>query len=324
MVAGTMSRPHVLTLGEPIVAILPESPVPLSEDVSCRWLVGGAELNVAVGLHRLGVDARFVGRIGDDPLGEMVAQHLRDEGLDAGGLVRDEHRPTACYIREWLPDGVRRLVYHRTGCAGSALEPADLTWPDPPPTLVHLTGITPALSTSAADAIETVLERAANDGIPVSFDPNHRPRLWGMERARSVLRSIAERCQVLLMSEEDRALLFPDCTDREAATRAVELGPNITVVKRGAAGAIAFDGDRVVEVEADEVTQAVDPVGAGDGFDAGFLAGHLRGLTLEDCLRLGAHVGARAVEQPGEHPSYPHLHELPAKLSSLFGGTAEA
>jgi 2-dehydro-3-deoxygluconokinase len=305
-----VNAPRVLTIGAPIVAALPVEPVEIGAGVTMRWAVGGAELNVAVGLRRLGIEVEYVGRVGDDPLGAMVADRLRLEGIGDAGLVTDPHRATDMYVREWLPDGVRRLVYYRTGTAGAALEPADLPGWGEPPALVHLTGITAALGHSAAAAVDEVVRRSQAANVPVAFDPNHRPRLWSEDVARPVLLRLAASAELLLLSEEDAEVMFPGADDDEVIDSGHRLGCRIVVLTCGSRGAIASDGNTRVAVPAEPVRDAVDPVGAGDGFDAGFIAGHLRGLSLVDCGRLGARVGARAVSAPGEHDSYPMLDEV--------------
>jgi 2-dehydro-3-deoxygluconokinase len=309
---------EAITLGQPIVALLPVDPVRIHEEGLCRWSVGGAELNVAVGLRRLGFTVEFSGRIGDDPLGQMVTDHLGRESLPVERLTVDPDRPTACYLREWLPDGLRRLVYYRASAAGSTMRPDDLRWPADPPRLLHVTGITPALGPSAARLVQDVVERARERGTTISFDPNYRTRLWSPDDARAVLGPLVANCDVLLMSDDDADLLFPGRSPEEALDEALAAGPRLAVIKRGAAGAIGHDGTHSVVVPASPVAQAVDPVGAGDGFDAGFLAGWLRGRSLHECLRLGAHTGARAVESAGEHESAPRLEELPADLKALL------
>ena len=128
--------------------------------------------------------------------------------------------------------------------------------------------------------------------------------------ARPVLRRIVERCDVLLMSEDDRDVLFPGRSDDDAVRDAAASGPRVVVLKRGAAGAVATDGGPLVSMPAEPVEHAVDPVGAGDAFDAGFIAAHLAGRPLATCLRWGAVAGARVVERPGEHTSAPYRRDL--------------
>lgn len=309
---------EVLTVGQPIVAVLPTEPVPVTESVPCHWSIGGAELNVAVGLQRLGVAATFRGHVGDDPLGAMVAAHLEREGMDAAALTVDPVRPTACYVREWLPDGRRRPTYHRGVAAGTVVGDGELGWSGTPPRLVHVTGITPALGPSSAAAIAALVRRAHADGVPVSVDPNHRPQLWSAADAAPVLLDLAAHADVLLMSDDDAAVIFPGLSPEAALAAALELGASVVVVKCGERGALGGRAGELVEVPAAPAGPPVDPVGAGDAFDAGFLAGHLRGLPLADCLRLGAFCGARAVEQPGEHDAAPGRSDLPEDLAALL------
>jgi len=212
-------------------------------------------------------------------------------------------RATDLYLREWLADGVRRPLYYRTQTAGGALAVADVErwWPGSIDA-VHLTGITPALGAEATAAIRAALGRARAEGVLVSVDPNHRPRLWSADEARPVLLELARAASILLLSIEDAEVMFETSgNDASIIAAAHELGPEIVVVKRGADGAVVSDRTSMVHVPAESVDVVVDPVGAGDAFDAGFLAGHLRGWGLERSARLGAQCGAAVVGVPGEH-----------------------
>jgi 2-dehydro-3-deoxygluconokinase len=314
------ATPTVLTIGEPIVAIMPDGPTTVDASTRLRTSVGGAELNTAVALRRLGLDVTYIGRVGDDILGRLVLDHLRAEGISTDTVVVDPARPTACYLREWLPDGQRRISYHRSGSAGSALGIGDVVWPDRAPDLVHVTGITMALSPDAREVIETVVEQAVERGIPVSFDPNHRPKLWSAADARPALLGIADRATITLLSEDDRAAMYPDLDERAVVDAAAGRPHGTLVLKLGERGVIAAAGGDVVEVAADVVDAPVDPVGAGDAFDAGFIVAYLSGAPLRDALAMGAHVAARVVEMPGDHDGAPRVDQLPAHLAALLRG----
>ncbi len=303
----------VVTIGAPIIAVMPSGPEPITASSVCRFAVGGAEVNVAVGLARLGVGVDFIGRVGDDPLGTMVLERLRSAGVGCDAVVVDAERATDLYLREWLPDGLRRPLYYRTATAGGALGPDDVVrWDEAGPAgrgggfaavdLVHLTGITPALGADAAAAVRVAIESARAAGTAISVDPNYRPRLWSAEDARPVLVEMASAASMLLLSTEDAEVLFGARRDIAAVIEdAHGLGPSMVVFKQGADGAVVSDGQRVVEVPAEAVDDAVDPVGAGDAFDAGFIAGYLRGWDPERSARLGVRCAAAVVRQPGEH-----------------------
>lgn len=305
---------EVVTLGECMALVFPPDPVGLEESAALHLDIAGAESNLCIGLSRLGVKARFISRVGDDPFGRRVRLVLECEGVDTQALLTDPGAPTGVFFREHFPDGLRRVYYYRTGSAASRLAPGDLRvdWFQGA-RLVHLTGITPALSPSCAAACLRAIEIARQIGALVSFDPNYRSQLWEPEQARLALLPLIAQVDILLMGHEDAVALFNTqpvfdaAPDTQVLRQAAGLGVGVVVLKLGERGACALVGDTLTEVPAIPVQQVVDPVGAGDGFDAGFLAGWLRGDPLEECLRLGNLVGAAAVRLMGDYAGYPKL-----------------
>ena len=174
---------------------------------------GGAESNVAVGLQRLGVSTSWLGRVGDDPLGERITRALRGEGLDVRALV-DTGAATGLMLKERPSAASTAVHYYRHGSAGSRLEPADLPagWIEDAD-LLHVTGITPLLSATARAAVLDAVERARAAGVPVSFDVNYRSALAGPEVAGPILREIAERSTLVFGGVEELDLLSPDADD---------------------------------------------------------------------------------------------------------------
>jgi 2-dehydro-3-deoxygluconokinase len=306
----------VVTFGEPLVAALPPDPLPLEQSPTLRLYAGGAEVNFAVGMRRMGFDTCLVGHVGDDPPGRFVRQVLNAEGVDTSHIgVRP--LPTGMYLREWLPDGERRPYYYRTGSAGAHFTPAD--WPQDiaGAAWLHLTGITPALSQSCREATLVALSWAKERDIPVSFDPNYRPRLWDIETARQALRPLITACNVLLLGLEEANLLFGSTTPSDAAASASALGPSLVVIKQGHAGASAWRNGRASHQLAFP-TVAADPVGAGDAFDAGYIAALMHGSSLDEALALAAYCGSRVAEVPGEHAGFPHRESIPQSLQHAF------
>lgn len=290
----------VLTAGEALVAFVPDAPVRFDDASRFAAKVGGAEVNFALCLAALGEQVAWYGVLGDDPPGRIVLRELREAGVevDAATVVASER--TGVYLRDWQPDGERRPTYYRAGSAARLLGPERLPADLAPRRWLHLTGITAALGEPQRKLLHELVDRARRGSASFSFDPNYRPALWQPQEAALHLRELAARSDVLLMSEEDSLLLFGS-DDLAALHAADELGPSTVVLKRGRRGALALHEGVVLEIDATEA-RAIDPVGAGDAFNAAFVAALLNGHPIETALTAGAKLGALATEHPGEHP----------------------
>jgi 2-dehydro-3-deoxygluconokinase len=319
--AAAPTPPEVVTFGESMGLMLADDGLPLRRAHRFHRTVAGAELNTAVGLARLGHRAAYAGRVGDDPFGEEVRATLLAEGVDATGLVVDPSVPTGLLTRD--RDGHRRIrvVYHRAGAAGSRLTPEDLAaLPLAGARLLHVTGITPALSQSARAATFAAVRAARAAGVTVAFDPNHRAKLWSRDEAAPVLRELAALSQIVLTSEEEGAWLASSPSLEGIATYFHDQGAQLVVVKRGADGArVSEAGGSAIDVPVLAVGAVVDPVGAGDAFDAGFLSGWLEGLAPAEAARRGAACGAAVVQVAGDLEGAPTR----AELEDLMAETTE-
>ena len=282
--------------------------------------LAGAESNVAIGLARLGHSTRWAGRVGADEVGEFVLGQLRQEGVRVDGAPRDGVHPTGMMLLEQRTADISRAHYYRAGSAGSALTVADIG-----PALaagarvLHLTGITPALSASARDATLWAARTAAEAGIMVSLDLNYRSKLWSRPAAREVLRELAPHAGIIIASDDELDLLADPreldshgsgAGDEEAlAQRLLGSGVSQVVVKRGAAGATLYSAEGTLHETARRVT-SVDTVGAGDAFCAGYLSALLDGRPYPERLARGALLGAFAVSTRGDWEGLPQRNEL--------------
>jgi 2-dehydro-3-deoxygluconokinase len=326
----------VVTLGECLVSFVALERGPMPEAATWARTIAGAESNVAVGLSRLGVGTAFIGRVGDDGLGAAIQRRLRGEGVDVRHLAVDGAAPTGVMVRELRDLGPAEVVYWRRDSAGSRLSSEDVAaaadvfddcrW-------LHVTGVTPALSSSAAAAVEAAIARARAAGATVSLDLNVRRRLWDEHDAARVLAGIADRCDIVLGSLDEVALVAGSATSLEAGTRAdaevaadaiLDLGPHTVVVKLGAEGALARSprvGERsTVRAPALGPVAVADPVGAGDAFSAGFIAATLDGAPAAEALRAGNACGASAVASIGDLTGLPTRVELDRLLAGRTGG----
>lgn len=281
-----------------------------------RKRVGGAELNVAVALARLGHRASWSGKLGEDEFGSEILAFLRGEGVDVSGAVPDSDAPTGIYFKEQRALDKLRVHYYRAGSAASMMRFEDfdldrLLSAD----LLHLTGITPALSESCRDLTRRLMDEANERGVLVSFDANVRFRLFGARDPREVLSPFVERADLLFFSDEEAQLLLGS-EDPKAVQRAAEDLRAETIVVHAVGGAFVVKGEDLFEGPAYPV-KAVDTVGAGDAFVAGFLSGWLRGWAVGESLDLANACGACAVTVPGDAQSMPFRDEA----LSLVQGT---
>jgi sugar/nucleoside kinase (ribokinase family) len=269
-----MSKVDVLTAGETMLALRASGP--LATGVALTASVAGAESNVAIGLSRLGHRAAWVGRVGDDEAGALVLRTLRSEGVDVRATV-DAHATGIMIRRERVP-GVTTVDYHRRQSAGAALTADDLVlhlgagqahW-------LHVSGVTPALSATACDAVTEAVAAARAGGIGVSLDVNHRTRLWSADAAAQVLAPLARSADVVVASEDELPLVA------SGPEELLQAGVRIVAVKRGADGA----------------------------FCAGLLSGLLDDLDPEELLGRAVLLGGFAVSTSGDWEGLPTRSEL--------------
>ncbi len=323
---------EVVTLGECLISFIATTRGPMTDAETFQRTVTGAEANVAVGLARLGRSVAYLGRIGDDPFGSTVRRRLRGEGVDVSRLVTDGAGPTGVMFRELRDLVPMDVIYHRAGSAASRLGPLDI---DGAADLIqgarwlHITGITPALSASAAMAVERAIELAHDGGATVSLDLNIRRRLWPEAEAARVLRALARRCHVVLGGLDEVALVggLADTLEasghmapERAAGSLLGDATDRVVVKLGADGALERRRDgSTTRADGRAVPRVIDPVGAGDAFTAGYIALSLEGAPAASTLRAGNACGAVAVVSVGDLAGLPTRTELGTLLGDPGG-----
>lgn len=299
----------LVTLGESLALLRAPSLGPLRSVTELKLGVAGAESNVAIAMRRLGHDASWAGCVGDDELGRLVTATLRGEELDVRARIVPGAQ-TALMLRERRTEDVTRVAYYRTGSAGSRLSEEDLdALPLAAADVLHVTGITAALGPVPFEALKLAMRRAHDAGVLVSFDVNYRALLWSRSAAAGPVRELASLAEIIFAGEDELALMLGDEGGEDPLTAAQQLGPRQVVLKLGAAGARALCGGEVWVARAPRVT-AVDPVGAGDAFVAGYLSAAIEGLSPAERLRRACSVGAFAVATPGDWEGLPFRAEL--------------
>jgi len=259
--------------------------------------------------------------MGADEVGAFILRTLRAESVAVDTVVVDPDRPTGLMLVERRIADISRVSYYRAGSAGSALAPADAAAAlTDTPRILHVTGITPALSSTAAAAVAAAVRLARQAGTLVSVDVNYRSRLWSPQDARSTLSELVRSADIVIASEDELGLVVTDPQDESAAAEELAAsGVGHLVITRGARGATLWHQGQARHAAAIPVAVR-DTIGAGDAFTAGYLSGVLDGLSPELALHRATVTGAFAVASVGDWEGLPTRDEL-SLLDAVPGAT---
>lgn len=279
----------VICIGETMAQLSAVPPSDLQHAARLSFDVAGAESTVSLYLSHLGHRAEWISRVGDDPFGRRIVDVLRSGGVGVQHVAIDAASPTGVYFKDPGADGTT-VYYYRRGSAAAHMTPDSIpAGVVDGARLVHVTGITPALSPTTRLMTDAVFERARAADVDISFDVNHRAKLWKDRDAASELLALAKAADIVFVGLDEAEALWgtPSPEDvRRLLPEAREL-----VVKEGSVGATVFTVEAEVFEPADQV-EVVEPVGAGDSFAAGYLHGMLTGVALDERLRLGHRLAA--------------------------------
>ncbi|WP_099159268.1 sugar kinase [Virgibacillus ndiopensis] len=307
----------VITLGETMVLLTPQSTGLMRYANSFSTRVAGAESNVAIGLARLGHRAGWISRLGNDELGRKVHSFIRGEGVDVSRVTFDDSANTGLFFKEKLTANEWRVKYYRANSAASQMKLTDLdeSYIEKAKYL-HVTGITPALSSDCYETALTAIDYARKNGVKVVFDPNLRRKLWDEEKARKVLLEFVSKADIVLPGIDEATFLFGKLEVEELAHRFYERGAATVIMKLGKNGAYVLSEKTEDYVDGFQVSQVVDPVGAGDGFSAGVLSGLIDGIGLKESVSRGNAVGAMVTMAEGDVEGLPERDRLQDFMNS--------
>ena len=294
----------LFTFGEALSVFISSDTDSVMSATKYERVTAGAEVNVAVALSRLGLKAQFFSRFGNDQLGSVMLADIEAEGVDTS-LVKRVDSFTGAMVRNSGKSQAVEISYLRKGSAASTIEPADILdsyissakW-------LHTTGITCAISQSGEKTVKRALKKAHESGIKASFDLNIRRKLWSESQASATLAPIAENVELLIGGEDEYKVVFGDSDAKRVLAQ---------MNKRGCKIAVMTKGDQVmrysIDGQYDEITPpkvvAVDPVGSGDAFTGGSIAGLLSGLAPSDALKQGSICGALVASMFGDWTGMP-------------------
>ena len=264
----------VVTLGEVLIQMNAASNGPLRHVSLFEKHAAGAEANFAIGMTRLGFKAGIITRVKDDEFGKYVVNLLRGEGVDVSRIKTENDAPNGVYFiqRNYPIPGKSSVVYYRKGSAASKMSAGDIDVEYVKDArLLHLTGITPALSSSCKEACLKALRTASEAGVTVSVDTNIRLSLWSKQEARTTLLPMIEKANIVLTEPQDAEILFGTRDPDDIADEVFRMGPETVAVKLGDEGAAAYVKGKSARKPAFKVP-VEDVIGAGDAFAAGFIS----------------------------------------------------
>lgn len=322
----------VVTLGETMVRFTPPGTLRLEQAQALEVYVGGSESNTAVGLARLGLRVCWLSRLTDNPMGHVIANTIRAQGVDTSHILwTDTDRVGLYFLEEAAAPRESRVIYDRRDSAISRIQPEQL------PTdvfqrgegqLLHLTGITLALSPTAYETAQRAMELAREAGWRLSFDVNYRGKLWSMDTARAGCTPFMQNADVLFMPLRDARPLFKlgeSMTAEDVMGELRKLYPQATIVMTlGADGAIASGSNGVIVRQAAFPAAPVCRLGRGDSFTAGFLYRWLNDAhDLQMALRYGTAMAALKYGITGDMPLVePHEVQTLVAGGGAMGGIA--
>jgi 2-dehydro-3-deoxygluconokinase len=302
----------VITFGEAMIRLSPSNFRRLEQARSLEVQVGGAELNTAVALARLGRSTAWVSRLTDNPLGRLLANQAREAGVSSEHIVWTPEDRVGLYFLEFgAAPRASSVLYDRKATAIAAIRPGMVPWARvfAGAKWFHVTGITPALSADAAETTREAMQAAHAAGVQTSMDLNYRLKLWSQAEAGRCMSELMQFCDVLVTTEEDIERVFGirGKDYEEAAARVADRFPLKVVaitlrenplVWKNSWTAIAYQDRRILRTRTYEV-EIVDRLGAGDSFAAGLIHGLLDG-DLQKGVDYGVAASAIKHSIPGD------------------------
>jgi 2-dehydro-3-deoxygluconokinase len=312
---------EVVLFGEPMVMFMADSPGALEDVEFFTRRLAGAEVNVAIGLRRLGHQVRYAARLGNDTLGKYIRNKLISEGIDTHIILDDRHF-TGFQLKEKALAGDPLVDYYRRNSAASRLCPGDIEGLDfSGARLLHVTGIPPALSAETREAAFRMIQKAREAGLLISFDPNLRPGLWDDKNVMvRVLNEIACQCDFVLPGYKEGLELMGSDDPEKIAGYYLARGVKMVAVKLGRRGSYTQSRTERFYQAGKPVDRIIDTVGAGDGFAVGIISGILEGLSLYETVERANAIGALQLRHEGDNEGLPTKNILETYLGGVKSG----
>ncbi len=308
--------PEVVGIGEVLVDFVATEPVSYTEVPAFQKCFGGAPMNTLVGVARLGSTSGAITAVGDDPFGQFLVQELKRNGVDTSRVrAKKGTLTTLAFVANDPETGERSFMFYRkpwvSGTSDSSLSVGDIDFEYVGNAkILHVSGF--ALSQNPSrNAVLAAVKHARKEGVKVSFDPTLRLDVWSSEQTiRRFYGQMLGMSDIATFSREEAAFIFRTDDPEKAAEKALKRGVSIVGIKLGSDGALVMTKEGKKVHEPAFKVKAVDTTGAGDGWNAGLLVGHLKGWDLETCVTVANAVGALVVTKRGAITALPYKDEL--------------
>lgn len=292
---------NILNAGELIVEIMrPQVDQPLNEPGEFRGpFPSGAPAICCDAAAKYGMKTGFVGAVGCDEFGELILRRFEADGIDTGKIAQVDNLATGCAFVAYFGDGSRKFIFHiGDSASGKVAQSEDLIEYASAFRHCHLMGCSLSVNDAMRSTCVALAEKVKSEGGSVSLDPNLRPEILGIEKCREILAPVISLADIVLPSGDEAELLTGLEDEDKACRHLIQQGVRIVVLKRGANGCRVYSGNETLDVPGFEI-DAIDPTGAGDCFDAGFVIGYLKGFSLEEAARLANAMGALGASRLG-------------------------
>ncbi len=293
---------EAITIGEVLAEFYgKEMDKPLYEDGDFNGpFPAGAPAIFADTIAKVGGSAGFIGVVGDDDFGKVAIDKFLEDGVDVSYLRKSEEYTTGTSFVTYFSDGSREFLFHLERSAAGQLSSQDISSDYiSKADFLHVTGSTVSMNETCRETVYEAVEVAKENGLKVTYDPNLRPELLKQDSPREVSEPILENCDFLLPNESELEMLSRKGDNLvENAREFLEYPIDTVVVKRGKEGAIVVEQDNDFDVSPYSIEE-IDPTGAGDSFDAGFVHGLIEGKDLKEATRFANATGALAVTSRG-------------------------
>ena len=308
----------IITLGEAMVVFNPDFTGPMKFVNGFQKRIGGAELNLAIGCARLGLQTGYITRLGNDEFGKSIRTFARGEGIDTSEVDFIDYYPTSINFKEIMEDGSVKTFYYRDKSPTLSMRPEDLNEDYfKQAKILHLTGIFPAIGEAPMQVMEQAIHLAKKHDVKISFDPNIRLKMWSKEEARKVLLEILPEVDILLAGDEEMDIIIGEKDPTAIIEKSKEMGISYIAIKQGSLGSVGYFNGKTVVADPVQASKVADTVGAGDGFNAGVLFGYLHGWTLERTLHFANTIGSMVVGIIGDNEGLPYYEDVQEKLGEI-------